>query len=278
MTVYGDVLFLIDFSMDFLLLFSVSRIMHLRAAAKRLVLSAALGGAYAVAALFIGNVFLSVICNIAAALIMCLISFPKAGRAVLLKCTVLFYGLSLLLGGCITAFYILLSKLGKEKLSQRGAAPFMTDVPLGTFLLLGAVSAALSYITGRIFGRQNEKKEADVTVSGKGGLVRLKCLSDSGALIREPLSGSPVLIVDLNSIKKCVDPELFEALSCRQLCKTADKMRLIPCSGVNGDSILPGFLPEKVTVNGTERKAVVAVTENTDYGGFDGIVPASLCS
>ena len=95
-TVYGDVLFLINFSMDFLLLFSTSKIMHLRPSAKRLVISSVLGGAYGVAALFIGSAALTLVCNTAAALFMCFLSFPHAGRLTLLKCTALFYGLSVL--------------------------------------------------------------------------------------------------------------------------------------------------------------------------------------
>lgn len=167
-TVYGDVLFLINFSMDFLLLFSTSKNMHLRASAKRLLISAALGGAYGVAALFIGNTVLTLVCNAAAAYLLCFLAFPRAGRLILLKCTALFYGLSVLLGGGIVASYLLLSKLGHGIASDSYAYPLMSDIPLGTFLILGAVSMALAYVTGRIFGRQSGKHEVKVKITGVG--------------------------------------------------------------------------------------------------------------
>ncbi len=276
-TVYGDVLFLINFSMDFLLLFSTSKIMHLRASAKRLLISAALGGAYGVAALFIGNTVLTLVCNAAAAYLLCFLAFPRAGRLILLKCTALFYGLSVLLGGGIVASYLLLSKLGHGIASDSYAYPLMSDIPLGTFLILGAVSMALAYVTGRIFGRQSGKHEVKVKITGAAGAVTLTCLSDSGALAREPLSGSPVIFAELSAVRDCLDPELYSALACADLSKAADGMRLIPCGGVNGSSVLPGFLPLRVEIDGVSRTAVIAVTENTDYGNYDGIVPSSLC-
>ena len=275
--VYGDVLFAINFLMDFLVLFCTSKIMHIKQRSWRLIAASALGGTYGVAALFIENTVLSVVCNIAAALVMCLISFPRLGRLTFFKCTVLFYGLSLLLGGAITASYILLSKLGRSADAAGGIAPALSDISLGTFLLLGAVSMILAFITGKLCVRQSAKKEAAVEIEGAGGTVRLRCLSDSGALLCEPVSGSPVIIVDLPAVRPCLSPELFEALSDGGLGTTAEGMRLIPGGGIGGSTLLPGFLPRRVRVCGVERVAVIAVVNGTDLGGFDGIVPASLC-
>ena len=50
--IYGDVLFLINFSMDFLSLFITGKIMHLKMNKWRLLASATVGGVYGVASLF----------------------------------------------------------------------------------------------------------------------------------------------------------------------------------------------------------------------------------
>ena len=276
-TVYGDVLFLINFSMDFLVLFCTAKILHIKQKPFLLVLSSVFGGVYAVAAIFIENGVLSVLCNIAAAALMCFIAFPRIRGFAFLKCGALFFGLSLLTGGGITAAYVLLSKLGRGVSVNSDAAPVLSDIPLGMFCILGAVSILLSFITGKIFNRQSEKKEISVIITGSRGQVKLRCLSDSGALLREPLSGAPVIITGPEKIKDCVDERLFEALSCTDMSKTADGLRLIPCSGVGGGRLLSGFLPVCVNIKGCDRKAVVAISSDTDFGGFDGIVPASLC-
>lgn len=275
--VYGDVLFLINFSMDFLVLFCTAKILHIKHKPFLLILSSVLGGVYAVAALFIENSVISIICNTACAALMCFIAYPRLRGFAFLKCAALFFGLSLLSGGGITAAYVLLSKLGRGISVNSAAAPILSDIPLGTFCVLGLLSAAASYITGKIFNRQSAKKEVSVIIVGKRGQATLRCLSDSGALLREPVSGSPVIITSLECVRCCVDDELYEALSCTDMSKAADGLRIIPSSSVGGGKLLCGFLPERVSVKGCDRRAVVAVVSDTDFGGFDGIIPASLC-
>lgn len=273
--VYGDVLFLINFSMDFLVLFCTSRIMHIKQKPFRLVISSVLGGAYAVAALFITNNVVSVLCNIAAALVMCFIAYPKARGITFLKCCVLFFCLSLLTGGGITASYVLLSKLGRGVNVNSGFAPVLSDIPLGTFCILGIISVGASFITGRIFGRHKEREEVSVTVVGKSGSATVRCMSDSGALLREPLSGSPVIIMRTQCIKSCVDPPLYEALCRSDAEDPAKGLRVIPSSSIGGGRLLFGFAPEHVYIKGCDRRAVIAVTDD-GFGGFDGIVPSDL--
>ena len=188
----------------------------------------------------------------------------------------MFFGLSLLTGGGITASYVLLNKLGRGVNVSSDALPALSDIPLSTFCILGVISIVLSFITGKIFNRQSEKKEVCVIVKGKTGQATLRCLSDSGALLREPLSGAPVIITSTEKIRKCVGEQLFDALSCTDMSKTADGLRLIPVSGVGGKDLLLGFQPEYVRIKGCDKRAVIAVTQNGDFGGFDGIVPASL--
>ncbi|MBQ8404697.1 MAG: sigma-E processing peptidase SpoIIGA, partial [Clostridia bacterium] len=48
--IYGDVLFIINFSMDFIALFICGKIMHFRMNPWRMALAATLGGVYGVAA------------------------------------------------------------------------------------------------------------------------------------------------------------------------------------------------------------------------------------
>ncbi len=72
--IYGDVFFIINCSMDFLVLFSTSKILHIKTSGIRTVFAASLGGAYSIAALFIENTVFSVISGVAASLLMCVIA------------------------------------------------------------------------------------------------------------------------------------------------------------------------------------------------------------
>lgn len=275
--IYADVFFIINFSMDFLVLFSTSKIMHLRSKGVRITAAAALGGAYAIAALFIENAVLSVISGAAVSLIMCLVAFPKMKGLLFIKTAALFYGLSVLLGGGVTAAYILLHKLGRGINVNSSVAPALSDISLMTFCILGALSFAASYITGKIFGKQSEKKICDIIIENDGVKLTLKCLSDSGALIREPASGYPVITVKFEKVAPCLHGELLEALEDGTISKTAQGMRIIPSRGIGGSKLLCGFVPDRITVCGVERRAVVAVLHGAELGEADGIAPSSLC-
>ena len=110
--IYGDVLFLINFSMDFLSLFITGKIMHLKLKAWRVLVAASIGGVYGVAALFFPfDGIPLVFANIACAAVMCFAAFRSRGKiSSVFLCCLLFYGVGMLLGGAMTALY---SRIGK---------------------------------------------------------------------------------------------------------------------------------------------------------------------
>ena len=59
---------------------------------------------------------------------------------------------------------------------------------------------------------------------------------------------------------------------------TAIPLRIIPCSGIGERKLICGFVPEKIEIEKTAVRAVVAAVADHSFGGFDGIVPSSLCN
>ena len=96
--IYGDVLFLINFSMDFLSLFITGKIMHLKLKAWRVLVAASIGGVYGVEALFFPfDGIPLVFANIACAAVMCFIAFRSKGKiSSVFLCCLLFYGVGIL--------------------------------------------------------------------------------------------------------------------------------------------------------------------------------------
>jgi hypothetical protein len=126
------------------------------------------------------------------------------------------------------------------------------------------------------------EREACVTLCG---------LVDSGNLLTEPLSGKPVILVRQKEILPLLPRE---ALGCLER-KTDEsklpmymrrKIRVILARGAVGEQILFGYLPDDIYLYGKEREKnkyavdavlAVALTEDKDFAGYGGIVPASLC-
>ena len=99
--VYGDVLFIINFSMDFLSLYVTAKFIHLRLRFVPTIAAAAIGAVYGVASVILdGNELISYFISAAVSILMCYIAL---GKHLLLRHTLIFYAVSLGLGGCMTA-------------------------------------------------------------------------------------------------------------------------------------------------------------------------------
>ena len=74
--VYADLLFLVNFSMDFLCFFVTARLLHRRFKVARSILAAAMGGVYSVAILFVSmNAILGLIADLGFCMLMCLSAY-----------------------------------------------------------------------------------------------------------------------------------------------------------------------------------------------------------
>ncbi len=260
MTVYADILFLINFSMDFLSLCLTGRLTSHRMSRRRLMLAAAFGALAGCAAMFLpldGIPF--VLAGLVTALAVVRIAFGKAGSLrQLVRDTLILWGTGTLLGGILTSV-----------LSLGNAVWFREDGGHGSFapMVLLGFAAASGFL--RIAGHSSGKRSAEVTVTAAGMSISFAALCDSGCLLTEPISGMPVIVAS-----ETVLGTIGELLASEE---TSLRLRMIPAEGICGHRLLRGFVPEEVTVNGRTVSAVIACgTKEGNYGGFGGIVPAKI--
>ena len=255
-TVYADILFLINFSMDFLTLRLTGTLTSKPLSRSRLLLSAVLGSLAGTVSMFFLDGLPFLLCGLLTAVGMTRIAFGKGGRMRLLRDSVILWGTGTLLGGIMTSVL----SLGNAVWTEGGDEPF-----LPVFLLCFAVSSSLLRLTGN----SSAKKSARVTVTACGVTVSFAALCDSGCLLTEPISGMPVIVASRRSLGTLAELLVSEAPPLR--------LRMIPADGVCGHRLLRGFLPERTDVDGKAVSAVIACDDSgTDYGGFEGIVPAKL--
>ena len=285
--VYGDILFVINFSMDFLSLYIAAAILHRKVNTLSLVLAAGLGSLYAVISLFAaGNDWITLLINIGVSALMCYIVFGADKFIGYTKALLLFYTVSFISGGGITALYNLINSYrDTQQIYINGNIMTVTSgIPLSSFIILAGVSLILSLICGRIFNRKSKQKSVVVTASYNGKVITFNALADSGNLLKEPISGMPVIVTSYSKLKKLLPKELyhiFEKHGTEELYsidfRLIRRVKIIPMTAVGHSGVLMGFVPDSIIVDGVNVEACVAANmSDCDFGGYESLIPATL--
>lgn len=284
--IYGDILFLINFSMDFLTLFIVAKILHRPVRTAPMILSAGLGAVYGVAsAVLPGNVLFELLINLAMSLLMCYIVFDKR----LLSCTALFYTVGLLLGGAVTAVFELINRFrGSRYVSVNGNVETLSGrVSPGWMAGIALVTGIAAIVSGRFARKRAKAPAVKIHVTDGERSLDLTGLCDSGNLLCEPIGGAPVIITGSVLLIDLVPEPLRPAFSEGGIARLDSiglslmrKVRIIPVSHAGGEGVMVGFMPEHAEINGIPRKVCIACrggdAEAPDFGGYEAIVPSVL--
>lgn len=254
-TVYADVLFLINFSMDFLVFYICARLSAKRLHVLRSGAAAVLGGFYGIISLFIPNIgILPLACDIAAMLAICAIAFYEKKdrmRDYLARC-LLYAGVSAVLGGTMTAVYSMLNRSGLAAIDGESG----DDISIWLFALIASAGGAAAFVGGRRVRRLSAAKQGMVEITFENKTVRLRGMTDTGNMLTDPLSGRAVAICELDAVKEILPAELIAylgsaaTLSASISAERASRLRFIPAKGAvsASGSLLCAVVPERVAV------------------------------
>lgn len=264
-TVYLDLLFLINFSMDFLTFYLASKILSLPLSMPRALVASALGGIYADASLFLPfGYIICLACDLIACSLMCAVAYGKRGRwSEVPFYSLVYFAVSMALGGFMTAIFNLLNRAGLSELF--GAEDASSDgISLWLFFLLAAISGILTFLGGRFFRRRSSFRVAELTVSYDGKQATLRAFVDSGNLLREPIGGRACVVVSAASLDGVLPSELMSlseqsGLSFSQIPEldrdSARRIRLIPSKTANGEGMMLGVIPDALRVKPPDTEA-----------------------
>ena len=279
--IYGDVLFAVNFSMDFLSLYVTGRILRDRLRPLRLSAAAAAGALYGTAAVFLPlEGLLAWVVNAAAALLICFIAFGRGSVGLLMRRTAVFYGISFLLGGAMTALYTFLGKrLGERRVIADGSpATLNSSIPLTATVALAAAAGTAALIVSRVLRGRRTREPTELEIAVGGRSVKLSALCDSGNLASEPLGGLPVVFIRADKLKRLFPEAMIagkpEGLS-RLSPGAAKRIRIVPLSTVAGKRSGIGFIPDAIRIGGTEKRACV-VPGDGPFGDEDALIPEIL--
>lgn len=260
--IYADVLFLINFVLDFLCLYVSGAILSVRIKTGRVVLASAAGGFYSIGAMYFSFLpaYIAFPIHAAAALLMCLIAYGYGSFKMLVKRTVMFAVTAAFSGGVLSAAFTL---TGRYYTVDGG---FYAEISPLFLIAVAVLSVGAAYVYALLCHKRAAFVTADAIIEKNGKAYRLNLLVDSGCFVLDPMTGKRVIIVS-SSVFGGVPP---------------DTPRLIPVKAAGGSRLLYGFRPDRITVKRLGRPdaqvdAVVAVDADTaSFSGCGGLIPPSL--
>jgi sigma-E processing peptidase SpoIIGA len=250
-----------------------------------MLLSSAIGGIYSViSVLFSLNSVLSLTVDALVCVVMCAIVFAEkeTKAASTLLCSFLFVGISMMTGGCMTALFNLLNRmdLPLDNIAADGLSTY-------AFAIIAAVAGFISLKSGQLISHRSTVTECEMEISIGGKSIVLKSLVDSGNLIKDPISGKSVIVIDKRRLNTIVDTELYESFIRGDRSDSAPRgIRLIPINTAGGRSMLAASSPDKATIRFTDRNGkqhtfdadvMIAPSDiQQSADGYSAIIPAEI--
>ncbi len=271
--VYLDVLIVVNWVIDTLLLSAVARVLHLPAKRWRVV-TAGLIGALGGALLFLITWPTVVVILLHAMLAgtMSVVSFSYINVRSFFKTMLVLYVVSALLSGLVT---LLWHMTYSERFFAHNGVIYMDVSPLWL-----AIAAALSYGITCVYEYATRKRAPrthifSLYIDDGGGTCCCTALYDTGMHLREPFSKKAVVLVQ----RDVLEPYLSDSIRNALLGEIADnRVRMIPYKTLGSEGLLPAFLPKAlaIAVVGEEPQTVtntyVALCKDIGRGEFKALI------
>ncbi|MBQ8024948.1 MAG: sigma-E processing peptidase SpoIIGA [Oscillospiraceae bacterium] len=268
MVVYADLLFLINWLINGLLLVITARICDYPAPRRLCLLGGALGAGYSVCVLY-WPVLTHPLIKLSVGIAMVLCVFFRYGPFV--RACLIFFAVSAAFGGAV---------YGAGLLTGRSLYGLYTPISLRVLILSFAVSYGLIRLVFARFGKHAGELAA-VRIRLGDRTVNLHAIRDTGNSLKDPMTGRPAVVVSPDALAPLLDSGTVAIL--RQpgpaaLSELADgpvPFRLIPYHTVSsGCELMAAFTPHGVWVDGKPVKAVVAVAPRSvsDGGAYSALL------
>lgn len=199
MIIYADILFLINFLSCYVMISIMCYFKQRKLSALRKILGA-LCGSVASLVIFLADLehYIVTVIFLAASIGIVLICFGK--KALLFNC-IIFLMLFMLCGSAVTLF-VAIAGGSTQVLIKNNIVYF--DINAEIFVCCFIAAYPLVCILFKLIERRSEKKLHSLTIINGGKSICINALFDSGNLLKEPISGADVIILEEKYAQKIV--------------------------------------------------------------------------
>ncbi|NLY42430.1 MAG: sigma-E processing peptidase SpoIIGA [Clostridiaceae bacterium] len=270
--VYIDVLFVINLIINYLLLWTTSKISKKRASTMRILAGAVLGAVYAVVMFFPAfKIYYTFIAKILFSMVLIAVTFNIEKAREFVKVLTIFYVVSFTFGGAaLGLFYFTNVGAFIGALVSNGVIYF--TLPWKVLLLSSMIAYIIIRITWSIIARKmgRENMFVPLVIIFDNKSICVNALIDTGNSLYDPISKFPVVVVEFNAIKELLPEDIQQIFSeCSEndlnliskIMSNSDwvsRFRLIPFTSLGKENgMLIGFKPDEVEImEGEEKKDI----------------------
>ena len=279
-TLYIDVYFLINFTVDILALYFAAKLSKVPTSTKRLIVASSLGAIVAVFVVLLPeNQLLQLVISTIGLIAISLIAPRGVGIKRKIKFAFSFFIFEALVGGGVSFVWGLFDKYISKFFDRSEGSVVnrkMLFLALIVLLSIGVFKMIVSF-----FSNIESEGSVDVEISFLNNKTVVSAFIDSGNLAVDPMDMSPILLIKKEIAKTILPENIIELSGIDSLDRNIKKrIRLIPVSRGGHTHVLVGVKADKVKVLKGESEEEITVTlaidkEGGDFGGYRALMPSA---
>ena len=275
-TLYIDVYFMINFTVDILAIFVALKMVHLGIRMRRIILCGILGGTFAILELFLPIKALEVLLAAIFLLLITQISCIGASWSRRIKFLFSFYISTFLISGIVNFMYQLMDRYVKHIAIESGQSTNKKALVFSLIILL--MIGALRLFIMMFSGAANETN-VDLVINIGGKRLEIEALIDTGNLVKDPMNMNPVIFIKKAYAERIFAKEVLELSHLDDLpLEYRKRIRLIPVTRGGQTHVMTGVKVDSVIMRREEREepldaTIVIDKEEGTYGGYFALAP-----
>ena len=211
MTIYIDVVFLENLVMNSIILVASGIILKKKMKWIRIILASSLGAIYTIIGyISVLEIYSNLVLKVILSILIIYIAFNPQTVKQLWKDVLIFYLTSFVFGG--VAFALIYVVKPQDILMKNGL--FLGTYPLKTVLLAAIVAFIIIIAAFAIVKTKFSKKDmfCDVEVELNNKIIKTRAMIDTGNLLKEPITNTPVIVLEHTLLYECVPKEILDNL------------------------------------------------------------------
>lgn len=272
-TIYIDIVFLENLIMNSIIIYATSIILKIKPKLIRVVTSSAIGSIYAIISYVTElSIYTSIISKGILAIVMVYIAFNPQNMKNMWKQLLIFYLTSFVFGG--VALYLIYFIKPQDVFIKNGI--FVGDYALKAIFLGAIIAFIIIKISIKIVKTKINAKDmfCKIRIKLNGKEIETKAMIDTGNLAKEPITNTPVVIVESSLLEKVLPKEILNSID-NILAGKLDgvkeeyisRLRCIPFSSLGKQNgMLLGIKADEIVV---EKEEENKISKNVIIGVYE---------